>query len=229
LLKHSDNLTQIEALLFGQAGLLDIDVGDDYYQLLRREYILLKGKYSLSTNLKKAHWKFLRLRPANFPTIRIAQFASLIFSIKNIFSVLLETDEPRTLKNLFSATQSPYWQEHYQFNRKAKALITGFGEASIDNVMINTVAPLLVAYGKTHANQDFVDRATRLLQQLNPENNSIIRKWQSLMVVAENASDSQGLIELHNSFCVAKKCLDCNVGAAIIKPSNLSKNNFIQS
>lgn len=220
VLKQADNLVQIEALLFGQGGFLDVEIGDEYYQLLRREHNVLKSKYSLSPTIKKAQWKFLRLRPANFPTIRIAQFSSLLYLVKNIFSVLIEINESSALKNLFLVNQSTYWIEHYQFNKRAKTPVARLGASSVDNLIINTVAPILVAFGKAKDDQDFVDKAIRLLQELIPENNTIIRKWGSLHVNPINASDSQGLIELYNNYCVPRKCLNCRIGAAILKPAN---------
>src|SRR5258706_14465071 len=149
LLKHTDKPLQIEAFLFGQAGFLDMPVGDKYYQLLRREYTLLRQKYSLTARkLKRAQWRFLRLRPANFPTVRLAQFAALVVQEKNVISKIFEIADTLSLRALFSLRQAEYWQGHYQFNRKSNQVVAGLGDSSIDNILINTVAPLLVAYGK---------------------------------------------------------------------------------
>jgi hypothetical protein len=219
LLKHSDNLIQLEALLFGQAGFLEIEPGDEYYILLKREYKILKAKYSLVQGVKKSQWRFLRLRPANFPTIRIAQFASLIFHSKNLFSKIMEAENASTLKKIVNVEQSDYWQQHYQFNKKSTSTIAPLGQLSIYNLIINSVAPILVAYGQFNSNQALVDRAIELLQSIEPENNAIIRMWNALNVKPGNAHDSQALIELHNSYCMPKRCLDCRIGASIIKPS----------
>ena len=222
LLKQADNSVQVEALLFGQAGFLEPEVGDEYYQLLRREYKVLKTKFSLSTELKMAHWKFLRLRPANFPTLRIAQFAAIITSSNNLFSSIIDLNDRKQLKAIFEKPQSKYWVSHYRFNKIAKTTVPELGEASIGNIMINTVAPLLVAYSKFMGDQRFLDYAIELLMQLKPEVNSITKNWAKLNVNAMHAYDSQALIELYNSFCVPKNCLSCIIGNSIIRPN--SKN-----
>jgi hypothetical protein len=219
VLKHADSLLQIEALLFGQGGFLESEVGDEYYQLLRREYRILKLKYSLTCDVKESQWRFLRLRPANFPTLRIAQFASVLFTVKNIFSVFAETEGSKAIKSLFSVHQSTYWKQHYQFNKQAKNPISGLGLLSMDNLIINTIAPILAAYGKAQNDQDKIDKAIYLLQQLKPESNAIIRKWNILGIIPTNASDSQALIELYNNYCIPRKCIDCRIGSAILKPA----------
>lgn len=217
--KHSDNLVQIEALFFGQAGFLEIEEGDNHYQLVKREYKILKAKYSLDQNVKKSQWRFLRLRPANFPTIRIAQFASLVFHSKSLFSKIIEAENCKAMEKIFTIEQSDYWQQHYQFNKKSTSKIAALGKLSIYNLIINSIAPLLVAYGQFNSNQALIDRAIEILQSIEPENNVIIRKWINLAVKPINAHDSQALIELHNTYCLSKRCLECRIGASIIQPS----------
>jgi hypothetical protein len=223
LLKHTDKPLQIEALLFGQAGFLDIAVGDAYYQLLRREYNLLSQKYGLSARkLKRAQWRFLRLRPANFPTVRLAQFAALLVQEKNAFSKIFDTTETRSLRDLFSIRQSEYWQGHYQFNRKSKQEVAGLGDSSIDHILINTVAPLLVAYGKYNDQQAAIDRAVGMLQAIPSESNTITKSWGALGQDARTAFDSQAMIELYNNFCQRRNCLNCTIGASLLKPNSLT-------
>jgi hypothetical protein len=219
LQKHSDSAVQVEAMLFGQAGFLELEMGDDYYQLLRREYTLLRNKFSFSMGVKKSQWKFLRLRPANFPTIRLAQFAQVICSVKNIFTTILEAQSKKQLRSVVSKLQSPYWTSHYQFNKKSNATISAIGEISVDNIVINTVAPLLAAYGQFTGNQLLLDKATTILMEVKPETNSIIKKWNALEVKPLHAHDSQALIELYTSFCVPKNCLTCRIGNSIIRPT----------
>ena len=219
LLKHADKSLQLEALLFGQAGFLDDAHTDDYYLALKREYALLSHKYQLrERKLHKAQWRFLRLRPANFPTLRIAQFSAILFCQKNIFSAIVEADSYAALNTLFSVTQSPYWQSHYQFSTPAEQSIPALGSMSIDNIIINTVAPLLVAYGKLKDEQRWIDRAVAILQEVAAEDNSITKKWSSLGQPVKTAFDSQALIELYNNLCIKKRCLSCVIGSSILKP-----------
>jgi hypothetical protein len=220
LLKHADNTVQVEALLFGQAGFLEELGRDEYFLLLKREYAVLSQKYNLKPNqLKPAQWRFLRLRPANFPTLRIAQLTGLLCSKKNMFSRILEASAYGELVELFSAGTSAYWQHHYQFFKFNIQKIPSFGKMSIDNFIINTVVPLLAAYSKTKDEQRYMDRAVDILNHIGPEDNSILKTWAQVGMQNRSAADSQGLIELYNNFCLKRRCLDCNIGFSIIKPS----------
>jgi hypothetical protein len=220
LLKHADKPAQIEALLFGQAGFLDIPVGDGHYQLLQREYRILGQKYDLlKKKLAKAQWRFMRLRPANFPTVRLAQFGALVAQQKNVFSRILEAEGYAPLLELFSVTQPEYWQDHYQFNRASAQTVAGLGESSIENIIINSVVPLLTAYGKYTDAPPIMDRALQILQQVPAERNAITKAWEQLDFPATNAFDSQALIELYNNFCQRRNCLNCTIGASLLKPS----------
>lgn len=217
--KHGDKLIQIEALLFGQSGLLEDTKNDEYAIILKREYDLLSRKYGLSSGrLNKAQWKFLRLRPANFPTIRLAQFANLLFIHRNLFSDMMEASADTNWKTFFHLQQSEYWHHHYQFQKKTAEKVPAFGQMSMDNVLINSLVPILVAYGKSKDDQLLVDRAIAILQQVKSESNKINRLWTSLGLRSKNAFDSQAMIELHNNFCLKRRCLECMIGASLIKP-----------
>jgi hypothetical protein len=217
LLKHGDNLTQIEALLFGQAGFLDYGIKDDYFKELQREYKVLSSKYGLDNQkLKKENWKFLRLRPANFPTIRIAQFSALIHKNRNFFSKLIEPDVE--IVKLFDVRTSPYWHSHYRFGRKTARSISGLGMESVNNLLINTVVPLLVAYGKSQDDQEMIDRAVALLHGIKAEKNKITKAWSEIGLAIKDSFDSQALIELNNHYCLKRRCLACNIGVDILKP-----------
>lgn len=219
LLKHSDKLVQIEALLFGQAGFLDKHYDDPYYKVLSREYSLLCNKYQLSdSKMNKAQWKFLRLRPANFPTVRLAQLASLLFHNKNLFSKILSATSFKAVYNLFTIRQSEYWTHHYQFSQHAKEGEAGLGDESIYNIIVNSVVPLLTAYGKFNDEQTFIDRSVEFLQQIPSEKNSITKKWNHLGMESKTSFDSQALIELYNNFCLKRRCLMCTIGSSLIKP-----------
>lgn len=219
LLKHADKLFQVESLIFGQAGFLEEQKEDEYYRLLQREYRILAQKYQLaSKKLNQAQWRFLRLRPANFPTIRMAQLASLLHSQKGIFSKVTESTTYKDLRTIFAAQQSAYWLHNYQFAKASKETIASLGETSIDNLIINTVAPLLAAYGRSRDEQEYIERAVNILQQMPAESNAITKQWSALGLLTKTAFDSQASIELFNNFCMKRRCLECNIGAFMLKP-----------
>jgi len=219
LMRHGDRLDQMEALIFGQAGFLKETINDPYYLLLKREYHLLMKKYDIGgKQMNKAQWRFLRLRPANFPTIRLAQLASVLYHQKNLFSKIISTTSWKELMPVFSSKPSEYWLHHYQYFKKQEKMIPSLGRMSIENIVINSIVPILVAYGKSRDDQGFVDRAIQLLQETAPEENNILRSWEVLGLNCKTAFDSQALIELHNSFCLRRRCLDCNIGFALLQP-----------
>jgi hypothetical protein len=218
LFKHSDNTFQLEAMLFGQAGLLTGRPRDDYHKELQKEYLFLKHKHDLPDNMLKASvWKMGKLRPANFPTIRIAQLAASMSSLKRIFASLLEANSLQRLRFILRVRPTSYWDEHYTFGKNHKAKDSLIGLESVDRLIINVVTPLLAAYAKHIDDQAYMDRAILILQQIKAEKNGITRKWEELNVRASSAADSQGLIELYNSFCLNKNCLSCNIGTSILK------------
>ncbi len=219
LLKHADKPVQAEALLLGMAGLLDnAKSHDEYVAALKREFSLLEHKYRLADKkMHTAQWRFLRLRPANFPTLRIAQFTALIVSVRNLLSVIIETPDLKTLMARLSVQQSAFWLKHYHFGKPASR-VPSVGEGSIQLLIINTVIPVLAAYARTHDQQDLMDRAVRFLHELPAEKNTVIQKWKDAGREVRTAFDSQSLIELYNSYCVKRRCLDCHTGATIIKP-----------
>ncbi len=215
--KHANNWTQVEALLFGQAGFLDSEHGDDYYLRLRSEHLFLAKKYQLeSLKMNEHQWKFLRLRPANFPTLRIAQLAVILVNLKNVFSTILNTTSFDQLNRLLSQPTSEYWNTHYHFGKQSEKSKKKIGKSSVENIIINTVVPVLVAYGKLHQEQQYIDRAVDFLQQLKPEANRITRQWKSIGQPIKSAFDSQAGIELYNEYCLRKKCLSCNMGVHLL-------------
>jgi hypothetical protein len=220
LLKHADQVPQLEALLFGQAGFLEkSEIVDDYHTLLCREHHLLRQKYQLAKkSLGAEQWKFLRMRPANFPTIRLAQLAMLIHCQRNIFSKFLRAESYGEVKEILAIQQSPYWQKHYHFGKLLKQEVPSLGIESINMIIINTVVPLMVASGKIKDEQYLVDRAFNMLHQISPESNTVTRQWKSLDLQVRSAFDSQALLELHHNFCLKHRCLECVIGASLIKP-----------
>ncbi|HTN47261.1 MAG TPA: DUF2851 family protein [Flavipsychrobacter sp.] len=215
--RHRESLLQTEALLFGQAGMLEGSFKDDYPRLLQREYTFLKAKYQLQP-LAKHQWKFLRLRPVNFPTIRIAQFAALLHQSLHLFSHTLEAQTVDRLRNLLNVTASDYWMDHYRFDEAHdKPLRKKLGMASVDNIIINTVAPVrfLFAHHQGHLSEQ--EKALHLLSHIAPEQNNILRLWNDSGWGAINAAQSQALIQLYTHYCSRKRCLECAIGLSIIK------------
>lgn len=219
LKKHADQLFQLEALLFGQSGLLGkvID-SDDYHQAMSREYAFLAHKYRLlPTQLAESQWKFLRMRPANFPTIRLAQFASLHFKQQGFFSKLLMANDVKELEELLSIQQSTYWRVHYLFGKESKKAIAGLGQQSIQNLMINAVIPILMAYGKHKSEQLYVEKAIELLSNIRAEKNQITAIWKDVGLTLSSAFDSQGAIEWYQEYCTQHQCLRCGIGVKLVR------------
>ncbi len=216
LAKQKDNLLQVEAMLFGQAGFLEEESDDIYFNQLKTEYRFLAQKYSLSA-MQKSIWKFARLHPVNFPTIRLAQFASLIHKSSHLFSKVIETENTKDLLRLFDITPSDYWLTHYHFEKVSNKKSKSLGQSSAENILINTVVPFLFVYGKLKNNHIFRERALSLLEKIKPENNSIIRDWKSAGIKAEHAWHTQALIQLRNNYCNKKQCLNCAIGLKILK------------
>ena len=216
LSKHKNNLLQVEALLFGQSGLLEKDFEDDYPKKLKKEYLFLQKKHQLQPIQAEA-WKFLRMRPPNFPTIRIAQFAQLIFSSVHLFSKVIAAKNVEELEHMFDLKLSNYWQTHYVFDKDSVKRNKKLGKGAIHLFVINTIAPFIFLYGKRKDNPDFKDKAFQLLEEIKPEKNNIITKWEALGVMPESAYHTQALLQLKNEYCDKKRCLECAVGNAILK------------
>ncbi len=212
LAKHKNNALQIEALIFGQAGMLEEEFADEYPLLLKAEYHYLKHKYQLAP-IEKHLWKYLRLRPQNFPLMRLAQFAALVVQSNHLFSKIIDCDNVSTLRKLFSNLEvNRYWSTHYRFDAAAKEAGKVMGAASVDNILLNTVARTLFAYGRYNQQEQFIERSLHLLESLPAEHNTMIEEFGSLGIKAKNSFDTQALLELKNNYCNYKKCLQCGVG-----------------
>lgn len=216
LLKHKNNLLQIEALLFGQSGLLSFDFNDEYPNILKKEYAFLKNKFSLQP-IEPHLWKYLRLRPSNFPNIRISQFANLIYKSSNLFSQIIENDNISEIFNIFNLSCSEYWDNHYVFDKISVKKKKNPGKNFINLILINTVIPFIFVYGIQKDNQEYKDRAINYLRQIKGEKNSIINIWQKLNVDVSTAFSTQALIELKKNYCDKKKCLNCRIGNFLLK------------
>ena len=216
LLKHKSSLFQMEALLFGQSGLLNSELQDEYPTKLKKEYDFLSTKYSLSP-LNTEQWKFMRMRPANFPTIRIAQFVTLLFQTVHLFSKIFVVKNVTEIENMFELKLSNYWQDHYSFDKPSTKRKKSLGKTTIHLLIINTIAPFLFLYGKEKQEEHYKDLALKLLEETAPEKNSIISKWNDLGVDVESAAQTQALLQLKNRYCDKKRCLQCAIGSELLK------------
>lgn len=215
LAKHKNDLFQIEALLFGQAGLLHNDGEDDYFKRLKKEYDFLSIKYELKP-LESSQWKLLRLRPDNFPHVRIAQFAAIIHSSSKLFSKIIEMPEKEILISFFQCEPSEFWKNHYLFNEKSNEKSKKFGKSSIHSLLINTVIPFVFYYADRKGNEELKEKALTLLDKIPAERNSIITGWQNLGMKIETAYDSQAFLQLKKMYCDEKNCLRCRIGHKVL-------------
>ena len=217
LAKHKNNKFQIEALLFGQAGMLkDNTIKDYYFSKLKKEYNFLKKKYKLS-EIENYLWKFLRIRPSNFPTVRISQFADLIYKSSHLFSKVIETKSISELEKIFDIKSSEYWNTHYKFGKESSLKEKRFGKSAVRNILINTIIPILFLYGKEKNKAEISEKAINFLENLKPEKNNITKKWENSGTKIKNAYFSQALIQLYNEYCIKKRCLDCRIGHQFIQ------------
>lgn len=215
LAKQKNQLHQLEAILLGQAGLLNGSFTEDYPILLQKEYQFQQRKFSIQPIKLPVH--FLRMRPGNFPTIRLAQLAMLIHTSAHLFSKIKEAASVKEVKEWFTVTANDYWHYHYQFDEATTFKKKTIGTTMVDSIIINTVVPVLFTYGTYHADIKYKEKAIQWLEETMAESNSITQGFIQAGVGNKNAYDSQALIELKNQYCIKKKCLECGVGNAILK------------
>ncbi|RHJ54165.1 DUF2851 family protein [Bacteroides sp. AM10-21B] len=211
--KHRDSLFQVEAFFLGQAGLLEEEwQEDDYYQKLRKEFHYLRHKFALPDPMSDSLWRFLRLRPGNFPHVRLAQLAWLYHKEQSLFSRVMAAETPESVKKILSAQTSTYWEEHFTFKKSSPHQEKRLGENALNLILINTVIPFLYAYGMHKADEELCDRATRFLEALKAENNHVTRLWSGAGLPVYTAADSQALLQLQKEYCDKKDCLRCRFG-----------------
>lgn len=217
MLRHADQLLQLEALLLGVAGLLEQEFEEEYPKKLKNEYNFLKTKYRLNT-MPPSAWKFMRMRPANFPSLRLAQAAMLVHRNGRLFSSILDED-PGRLHAFFSIEAGAYWNTHYRPDESSAFKIKKIGDDAVNLILINTVSRLLFAWGHVHQSEEKKDRAMMLLEALAPENNNVTRRFGLAGVKATNALHSQALLQLHRHYCTPRHCLECRIGNLLIRKS----------
>jgi hypothetical protein len=214
--KHSSSLFQVEALLLGQAGLLDNDVSiDNYYGSLRNEYMFLREKYSLKP-LESHLFKSLRIRPNNFPHVKLAQLAGLICRSQGMFAELTEIDDDRRIRRFFLSDVSDYWRTHYRFGVASPGKDKRLGMSALLILLINVAAPIYFAFGKRKGSSEFIDKALRLLESIGPENNYVVNPFIRAGIHAINSADTQAIIQLKREYCEKKKCIFCRIGHKLL-------------
>jgi hypothetical protein len=215
LAKHKNQIHQLEALLLGQAGLLTGEFAEDYPVMLQKEYKFLQQKHQLKAVSHPIH--FLRMRPSNFPTIRLAQMAMLIHQSNHLFSKVMEAKNLDSLRQMFSVTANDYWHYHYMLNEQSAYRKKQLGKTMIDNILINTVIPLMFVYADDQHNERSKEKAIQWLQQMPKEKNNVTLQWEQAGATHQSAFDSQALLFLKKNYCAAKRCLHCAVGNNILK------------
>ena len=217
LARWKDNPQRIEALLMGQAGLLEGYFEDSYPRRLQADYEALCGAADLHP-LGGQMWKFHRIRPSSFPTIRISQFAALVCRSSNLFATLLEATEAKQIERLFDLQASEYWDTHYRLDIPTeKAAPKRMGRSQAQMLIINEWVPILFVYGSMHGQQKDTEQAVDLLEQMPAEDNAIVRRWRQVGIDAKSAATSQALIQLYSNYCNNRNCLECRIGYQILK------------
>ncbi len=216
LLKHADNLLQVESMLYGCAGFLEGQYSEEYPQLLQREFAVMRAKFNLLV-MPVERWKFMRMRPSNFVTLRLAQMAQLVHKNGCLFSKIKAAKDTAEVKALFDVQASEYWNTHYRFGFPTESKPKHLGETTADVLIINAVAPLLFTYGKLHKDDSFCDTATQFLEETQAEKNVIIRHFAQCGIEAENAMQTQALLHLYNMYCKRKRCLECRMGHVLLR------------
>ncbi len=215
--KHKDNLMQIEAIFFGQAGLLEEDMDDEYFMKLKKEYRYLRQKFELRP-IDIWQWKFLRLRPQNFPYVRIAQLAMLYYMGRLNLSRVMEAKGIEEITDLLSTHVSDYWRTHYSFGkRESRATNKDVSNASKQLLIINAIVPVIFSYGRYKGSEQAENNALQLLESIKAETNWIIKSWEEAGIQPENAADSQALLQLHTAYCLRRDCLRCRFGYEYIR------------
>lgn len=218
LSKHSDSALQINALIFGQAGMLDVPHLDVYYDSLKYEYDYLRYKYQL-VPIGVHHWNLLRLRPSNFPCVRLAQLASLLHRFSSdLLSAFVNHSSVDSLSNILSVKADDYWKNHYHFGKETMLTHSvSLGSTAVNLLLINTVIPVLFAFHRFSGNEHNMEKTVQMLDKLSFEDNIYTRIYKGTPFPRKTAFDSQALIELWEHYCKEKRCLECAVGESIVR------------
>lgn len=215
LAKHKNNIQQTEALLFGVAGLLNFNFQEKYPLMLQKEFFFYQKKYNLK--IIDGSVSFLRMRPANFPTIRLAQLAMLIHESEHLFSKIKDTSSLKAVREMISITANDYWHYHYVFDEESGYKKKQLGQQMVNNIIINTVVPVIFSYGLHHNDEGCKAKSIQWLEEISPEKNIITKGFESLSFLNKNAFDSQSFLQLKNEYCNKKLCLNCAIGNSFLR------------
>jgi hypothetical protein len=215
--KESFEVENLEAILLGSAGVLDIEKEDNYFKDLKFRYFYLLQKYQLEKNSTEPV-QFFKHRPDNFPTIRLSQLANLYHSQQNLFSIISTSNSLVTIYKTFEVTVSAYWQNHYQFDKESPKKLKKLSKSFVDLIVINTIIPLQFAFAKSQGKENSED-LIKLLNKVTPEKNAILDKFGSFGINPKNAFESQSLLQLKNEYCNKSRCLECAIGMELLKKS----------
>ncbi|WP_333662595.1 DUF2851 family protein [Chishuiella changwenlii] len=216
LQKIQFNPLKVEALFFGQAGFLEDNIENDYYKVLKTEYHFLKNKYKLEA-VSNQIFRFSKMRPIGFPTIRLAQLSAIYSNYQNLFSLIIKQNDLKSFYQTFEKIQlNPFWENHYTFKNESKFLIKTISKDKINNLLINTIIPLRYAYERSNDEVE-IDFYLELLDQIKAESNSILDEYERIGFKNKSAKDSQQLIQLKKRYCSEKKCLNCAIGHQILR------------
>ena len=215
ILRYKNDHFKLEALAFGQAGMLNTEFKEEYPKLLKKEYGFLAAKHSL-TPMDPSLWKFLRLRPSAFPTIRIAQWAFILKHADLFFSSVLDYRDPREIMKLLSGGTSEYWDNHFVFEKRSSFIRKAIGTSFIQLQIVNTIAPFIYFYGDHKGMNEYKEKAISLIENMPGEKNSVVGKWNELGFPVDNSLKTQTLIQLKSNYCDRKKCLDCRIGVRLL-------------
>ncbi len=213
--KHKHNPTQINSLIFGVSGFLPAHQPDNYTEQLQQEFEFLRKKYNL-VQLNKSVWKFAKTRPANFPTIRLAQFATLVYQSVHLFSKMMEAETLQDVKNRLLVVPSEMINLN-SFHHANHILNPVMGEQFLNHLVINVIVPIKFMYGKHILNESYCEQALSWLEEIKPENNSIVKFWKTNGIKPNHALHSQSLIQLNQNYCTQHKCLNCVIGNHILR------------
>ncbi len=217
ILRCGDSLFKIEALLFGSSGFLEEEFeSDEYRSSLQREYEYQSAKFELA-RMEIFQWRFMRVRPINFPSVRLALLAGMMYRFQSLFSVFLEIHSLPKAKELFDAKTSVYWNTHYRFNVVSPYRVKKIGEAMKDVILINAVIPLLFVYGKERGEEHYCEKALRWLDGLKAEKNRITRQWQRYGLTIQTALQSQALLQIRREYCEKHRCLQCKIAREVFR------------
>ena len=213
--KNKDKRDTLDALFFGQAGMLMANYEDEYFVKLKQEYLFQQKKYGLKP-IDPVAWKFSKMRPMNFPTVRIAQFSGLMYRVTFLFSQIREATHSSEIRNMLHSEVSDYWYDHYRFGTASAPIKKNTSGDFVDLLLINAIAPVLYHYGRSIGDEKYIDVAIKLLEDIGAEKNSVIDHWKQLGIPSKSAFDSQALIHLKNMYCNELKCLSFKIGNEIM-------------